>query len=80
MNLDASLLPAWGRSLETYIPDLRRYFAKRAPVGQIDDLIQEVFMRLQAHRADAPIEHLDRYLFTVAASVLTYRAPTRGAS
>jgi RNA polymerase sigma factor (sigma-70 family) len=58
-------------SLDTYVAGLRRYFAKRVPAGQIDDLIQEVFLRLQAHDAKAPIEHLDRYLFTVAASVLT---------
>jgi RNA polymerase sigma factor (sigma-70 family) len=65
------------RSLETYVPGLRRYFAKRVPGNQIDDLIQEVFLRLQAHHANAPIEHLDRYLFTVAASVLTDQARRR---
>ena len=65
------------RSLETYVPGLRRYFAKRVPGNHIDDLIQEVFLRLQAHHANAPIEHLDRYLFTVAASVLTDQARRR---
>jgi RNA polymerase sigma factor (sigma-70 family) len=65
------------RSWATYVPGLRRYFAKRVAVGQIDDLIQEVFLRLQAHRANATIEHLDRYLFTVAASVLTDHARRR---
>lgn len=71
---------AWAtgdRSTDTYVPGLRRYFAKRVPADQIDDLIQEVFLRLQAHRADTPIEHLDRYLFTVAANVLTDQARRR---
>ena len=68
---------AGDRSLETYVPGLRRYFAKRVPAGQIDDLLQEVFLRLQAHHANAPIEHLDRYLFTVAASVLTDQSRRR---
>jgi RNA polymerase sigma factor (sigma-70 family) len=71
---------AWAtgdRCLETYVPGLRRYFAKRVPAAQIDDLIQEVFLRLQAHHGKAPIEHLDRYLFTVAASVLTDQARRR---
>jgi RNA polymerase sigma-70 factor (ECF subfamily) len=66
-----------GGPLGIYIPGLRRYFAKRVPRGQIDDLIQEVFLRMQAHYASAPIEHLDRYLFTVAASVLTDQARRR---
>jgi RNA polymerase sigma factor (sigma-70 family) len=71
---------AWAtvdRTLEAHVPGLRRYFGKRVPADQIDDLIQEVFLRLQAHHANAPIEHLDRYLFTVAASVLTDRARRR---
>jgi RNA polymerase sigma-70 factor (ECF subfamily) len=74
---DASTLATGGRSLEIYIPGLRRYFAKRIPRGRIDDLIQEVFLRMQAHYANAPIEHVDRYLFTVAASVLTDQARRR---
>jgi len=63
--------------LEVYVPGLRRYFAKRVPAVQIDDLIQEVFLRLQAHHSNAPIDHLDRYLFAVAASVLTDQARRR---
>jgi RNA polymerase sigma-70 factor (ECF subfamily) len=61
-------------ALEAYVPGLRRYFSKRVPAGEIDDLVQEVFLRMQAHRARAPIEHMDRYLFTVAASVLSDQA------
>jgi RNA polymerase sigma factor (sigma-70 family) len=65
------------QSLETYIPGLRRYFSKRAAPCEIDDLIQEVFVRMQIHGSGPPIERLDRYLFTVAASVLTDLARRR---
>jgi RNA polymerase sigma factor (sigma-70 family) len=58
-------------ALEAYAPGLRRYFSKRVPSSDIDDLVQEVFVRMQGHGVGPPIEHLDRYLFTVAASVLT---------
>jgi RNA polymerase sigma factor (sigma-70 family) len=74
---DAFALPTESRSLDVYVPGLRRYFAKRVPAAQIDDLVQEVFLRMQAHLTNAPIEHLDRYLFTVAASVLTDQARRR---
>ena len=59
------------QSLEPHVPGLRRYFSKRVAADQVDDLVQEVFLRMQAHAAGPPIEHLDRYLFTVAASVLS---------
>ena len=64
-------------SLDAYTPGLRRYFAKRVPAGDIDDLVQEVFLRMQSHADGPPIDHLDRYLFTVAASVLTDQARRR---
>ena len=56
-------------ALQPYIPGLRRYFAKRVPASDIDDLLQEVFLRMQSQGSDS-IEHMGRYLFTVAASVL----------
>ena len=56
--------------LEAYLPALRRYFAKRVPASDVDDLVQDVFLRMQVHGQAGSIEHLDRYLFTVAASVL----------
>jgi RNA polymerase sigma factor (sigma-70 family) len=67
-------VPEGGDSAEAYAPGLRRYFARRAPAAQIDDLVQDVFVRMQAHGPDPSIEHLDRYLFSVAASVLSDRA------
>jgi RNA polymerase sigma-70 factor (ECF subfamily) len=64
-------------SFETYVPGLRRYFSKRVHAGEIDDLVQEVLLRMQAHGGGPQIEHLDRYLFAVAASVLTDQARRR---
>jgi RNA polymerase sigma factor (sigma-70 family) len=64
-------------SLHGYVQKLRRYFAKRAAVREIDDLVQEVFVRLQAASGERSVEHLDRYLFTVAASVLADKARRR---
>ena len=56
---------------ERHLPGLRRYFAKRVPASDIDDVVQEVFLRMRTHQSGAPIENLERYLFTVAASVLS---------
>lgn len=63
--------------IEAYVPGLRRYFSKRVPAGDVDDLVQEVFLRMKVHGHDSPIEHLDRYLFRVAASVLSDQARRR---
>jgi RNA polymerase sigma factor (sigma-70 family) len=75
--IERAALSVGAVALAGYAPGLRRYFSKRVPAGDIDDLVQEVFVRMQSHQAGAPIEHLDRYLFTVAASVLTDQARRR---
>ena len=40
---------------------------------EVEDLVQEVFARLAARREEEPVEHLDRYLFQTAFSVLADR-------
>jgi RNA polymerase sigma factor (sigma-70 family) len=52
---------------------LRRYFARRAPADDVDDLVQDVFLRLQSARSRGPIRDMERYLFTVARHVLVNR-------
>lgn len=52
---------------------LRRYFRRRAASHEVDDLVQEVFIRLQSRRSEEAVEDIDRYVFTVAASVLMRR-------
>lgn len=60
--------------LDTYAPSLRRYFCRRVRNAEVEDLVQDVFLRMQTQVENPPIEHLDRYLFRVAASVLSDRA------
>lgn len=57
--------------LLAYGPGLRRYFRRRAPAGQVDDLVQEVFTRLLSLRDPKAVQDLERYVFVVAASVLS---------
>lgn len=65
------------RALE---PALRRYFRRRARPDEIDDLVQEVFVALCARRTEAPVEDLQRYVFTVAAHALIRRGGRRAGS
>ena len=67
-------LRAW---MAQYGPALRRYFLRRAEAGEADDLVQEVFVKLQARGTTSDIDNVERYLFRTAASVLAdrYRQP-----
>lgn len=56
-----------------YGPALRRYFLRRAEAADADDLVQDVFLRLQARGADSEIENVEGYLFRTAANVLATR-------
>ena len=53
-----------------YGPGLRRYFRKRAPADEVDDLVQNVFLKMQARSAAEPVADIERYLFRIAATVL----------
>lgn len=53
-----------------YLPALRRFFQRRVASEAVDDLVQDVFVSLQARRAASPIENEEAYLFTVARHVL----------
>lgn len=63
-------LRAW---MVQFGPALRRYFLRRAAAAEADDLVQEVFVKLQARGATSEIENVERYLFRTAASVLADR-------
>jgi RNA polymerase sigma factor (sigma-70 family) len=52
---------------------LRRYFARRANPADADDLVQDVFLHLQARGSGAEIENVEGYLFRTAANVLARR-------
>jgi RNA polymerase sigma-70 factor (ECF subfamily) len=66
--------PAAGDELRVlmarYGPGLRRYFRKRAPAHEVDDLVQNVFLKMQARSAGEPVADIERYLFRIAATVL----------
>ena len=68
-------LAAWVRR---YGPALRRYFLKKVSAAEADDLVQEVFAKLQARSSDTPVANVEGYLFRSAANVLIshYRAET----
>src|SRR3546814_4777685 len=71
-----SYVEAWVRA---YGPGLRRYFRGRASEADVDDLVQDVFLRLQAAKFSAPIDNVEGYLFATARNVLidAYRQRAR---
>ena len=64
--------PAAGRP-EAYASALRSYFRKRCPPADVEDLVQEVLLRMHSRRAESAIENVGGYIFTVAAHVLIAR-------
>ncbi|HEX6861004.1 MAG TPA: RNA polymerase sigma factor [Caulobacteraceae bacterium] len=75
MSQADSELALW---IAQYGPGLRRYFARRAGVDEADDLVQEVFLRLQARAGDDPVDNVEGYLFRTARNVLISRYRTKG--
>jgi len=63
----ASDVAGW---MTRYGPALRRHFQKRGADQDTDDLIQEVFLRLQTSADQADIDNVERYLFRTANNVL----------
>lgn len=61
-----------------YGPALRTYFRKKVGPVEAEDLVQEVFVNLQDRGRVDDIEHVNRYLFRVAANMLTRRGQARG--
>lgn len=56
-----------------YGPALRRYFLRRADAADVDDLVQDVFLKMQVRGATTHIENVEGYLFRTAANVLGHR-------
>jgi RNA polymerase sigma-70 factor (ECF subfamily) len=67
--------PDIGAWMTIYGPGLRRYFRRRIPEADVDDLVQDVFLRLQSAQTNA-IDNVEGYLFAIAHNVLIsqYRA------
>jgi RNA polymerase sigma-70 factor (ECF subfamily) len=61
-------------ALEQYGAALRRYFRRRlGNDAEVDDLIQEVFVRLLNRQPEGHIDNLTGYVFRVAANLLSER-------
>ena len=60
-----------------YGPALRTYFRKKVGPSEAEDLVQEVFVNLQDRGRIDDIEHVNRYLFRVAANLLTRRSQAK---
>ncbi len=56
-----------------YGPALRSYFLRRANAADVDDLVQDVFLKLQVRGTTSHVESVERYLFRTAANVLGHR-------
>ncbi len=70
-GLDRQEAQAWAVQ---YGPALRRFFGKRAGAAEAEDLMQEVFLRLQARASGEAIEDAELYLFRIANNVLVSRS------
>lgn len=69
-------LSAW---MTAYGPGLRRFFRRRVDDADVDDLVQDVFVRLQAAQPNTPIENVEGYLFATARNVLISQHRRRAA-
>jgi RNA polymerase sigma-70 factor (ECF subfamily) len=73
------IAPDLGAWMTAHGSRLRRYFTRRAPPGEAEDLVQEVFLHLQSARLNSPIIEVERYLITVAHNLLVSRARRQSA-
>lgn len=67
---DDEVLALW---MSQYGAALRRFFARRVSAADADDLVQEVFLKLQRSTQAAATDNVESLLFTVARSVLIDR-------
>lgn len=56
------------------LPAVRRFLMKRARPEDVDDLMQDVAMRMHVREGDREIANMEGYVFQVAQSVLADRA------
>lgn len=69
-------LRAW---MIEYGPALRRYFERRVGQAEAEDLVQDVFLHLQARAVGGAVDNVERYLFRIAGNVLVSRHRHRSA-
>ncbi len=69
-SADRAQLRTW---IDQYGPALHRHFLKRGAGADAEDLVQEVFLRLQIGAARSEIDQIERYIFRIANNVLISR-------
>ena len=52
---------------------LRRYVARKVPAGDVDDLLQDVFLNLAKSQPQTSIENITAYVFRIAANLVLAR-------
>lgn len=65
--------PDYGAWMETHGPILRRWLSSRIHMDDIEDVVQDIFLRIQTAQADEPVENVKSYLYTTARHVLANR-------
>lgn len=70
----------WENVARRYTGVLRGFFAKRVyEQDDVEDLVQDVFLRLMQRTGGQPIEKIEQYIFQTAANVLRDRGRRRAA-
>lgn len=71
VNASSGAIPA--EAFNRHLKAVRGFLSKRAHPNDVDDLVQEVALRMQTRRSPGAIENVEGYLFQVAHSVLADR-------
>lgn len=59
--------------IQPHLPDLKAFLARRVPFAEIEDVIQDVLLRVCRRTEGGPIEHPRSYLFQVANAAIVDR-------
>ena len=57
-------------TLQEYLSAVRGFFVKRVQPSEVDDMVQNVALRLQSREATESIDNPKRYIFQIARSVM----------
>lgn len=70
MKISSDRQAAGPGASSAFLPAVRRFFQRRVPSQDVEDLVQDVFLGLQARKTENRIENNEAYLFTIARNVL----------
>jgi RNA polymerase sigma-70 factor (ECF subfamily) len=72
-NCSCNPAPDLFEEIRPFIPNVRRYLARRVPVVDIDDVLQDIFLRLCRRTEGTSVTHPRSYLFQVANAAVVDR-------